>query len=252
MAFFQCNIRSGALGDATTFNIIYPERPGVKKYPTLYLLHGYSDDHTVWMRRTPIERYVEKYQLAVVMPDVQRSFYCDYRGQIRGQFWKYVSQELISVTRRMFYLSERREDTFVAGLSMGGFGAFKLALNCPETFAAGASISGALDMNRLLRGENWDDKNELRLYMDDLAEFPGSINDLFSAAQKTDKLAVKPRLFQCCGTGDFLYEANIKFREMVKNLSYDYTYEEGPGEHDWEYFDIGIQMILPWLGLERV
>jgi len=133
---------------------------------------------------------------------------------------------------------------------MGGFGAFKLALNCPETFGAGASIAGALNMERLYR-RDLAERNELHNYMEPIDSFLGSIDDLFAAAKRTNALAVKPRLFQCCGTGDFTLTSNLEFRDIMRELSYDYTYETGPGGHDWEYFDKGMQMILFWLGLEK-
>ena len=98
--------------------------------PLLYLLHGLSDDATAWTRYTSIERYAQAYGLAVVMPQVQRSFYCD---QVHGgRFWTFMTQELPEVVQRFFHVSSRREDTFVAGLSMGGFGAMKWALHEPR------------------------------------------------------------------------------------------------------------------------
>ena len=116
--------------------------------PVLYLLHGLSDDETIWMRRTSIERYAAQYGLAVVMPNGARSYYADMlRG---GKYWTYLSEELPKVMQSFFRISDRREDTFAAGLSMGGYGAMKLALHCPERFAAAASLSGALSPEHLL------------------------------------------------------------------------------------------------------
>ena len=106
----------------------------------LYLLHGLSDDHTAWLRYTSIERYATARGLAVVMPAVHRSFYAD---EAHGHaYWHFVSEELPAIVAAFFRLSERREDTFVAGLSMGGYGALKLGLHHPERFAAVASLSG--------------------------------------------------------------------------------------------------------------
>jgi len=196
MIFMQCHFSSDMIGNKTSINVLLPRRRTLEKLPTLYLLHGYSDDHTVWMRHTSIERYAEMYQIAVIMPDVQRSFYCDIRNQQRGRYWQYVNNELIDLTRRMFPLSDKREDTYVAGLSMGGFGAFKLALNCPETFTAAASLSGALDVELMLERESMD-RNELGMYIESIPSVRGSVNDLFAAAKKANALAsaVKPRLY---------------------------------------------------------
>src|SRR3712207_5671442 len=116
--------------------------------PVLYLLHGLSDDDTTWLRRTSVERFVAPLGWAVVMPQVHRSFYSD--EQLGGQFWTFVSEELPGLVDRFFRVSTAREDTFVAGLSMGGYGALKLALRQPDRFAVAASLSGALDLAALV------------------------------------------------------------------------------------------------------
>ncbi|MCL1793754.1 MAG: esterase family protein [Oscillospiraceae bacterium] len=249
MAFFECNFFSKAINIFTAMNVILPEDDFGRDYPTLYLLHGYTDNHTAWTRWSSIERYAREYNLAVVMPDVQKSFYNDFPGINDGyKYWKFVSEELIETSRRFFRLSHNRKDTFVAGLSMGGFGAFKCALNRPDIFSAAASLSGAVDWGRNLRNNIGNKEHEM--IMGDLSKFDGSENDLFSAAEKTSKLAEKPRLYQYCGTEDFLYEGNIKFRDFIKNLGYDYTYEESPGDHQWKYWDKHIEKFIGMLSLE--
>ena len=116
--------------------------------PLLYLLHGLSDDHTAWHRYTAVGRYAEKAGLAVVMPAVHRSF---YTNEAHGhRYWDFVSEELPGVVHEFFRVTDRPEETFVAGLSMGGYGALKLALTHPERYAAAASLSGGLDLRRLL------------------------------------------------------------------------------------------------------
>lgn len=232
--------------------VVLPQRPlptitasPSPQFPTLYLLHGLSDDHTVWPRRTSIERYAEEKGIAVVMPAVNRSFYTDMVSGPR--YWTYVSEEVPARARDMFPLSHERADNFVAGLSMGGYGAFKLALRHPERFAAAASLSGALDM------ANVHDpalEPDLRLIFGDLGTIAGSANDLFHlAAQVSQSDGPKPSLFQWCGTEDFLYGFNVKFRDFVQPLPFDYTYSEGPGDHTWGYWDAQIQNVLNWLPL---
>jgi S-formylglutathione hydrolase FrmB len=137
MALIHCNFFSEVLKLSTSMYVILPQRTqnqiGMQgtvkkdKHPTLYLLHGLSDDHTIWLRRTSIERYVANLGLAVVMPEVHRSFYTD---MVNGyNYWTFISEELPEIARSFFPLSDKREDNFVAGLSMGGYGAFKLALS---------------------------------------------------------------------------------------------------------------------------
>jgi len=219
------------------------------KHPTLYLLHGMSDDHTIWMRRTSIERYAAEYGLAVIMPNVHRSFYADMAQGYR--YWSFVSEELIALSEQFFPLSPLREHRFVAGLSMGGYGAFKLALRCPEKFAAGASLSGALDMaSRKLVQEKQALKHDMRLAFGDLDTIAGTDNDLFYLAnQLVQSTGPRPKLYQWCGTEDFLYTYNLTFRDNARNLELDLTYEEGPGSHEWSCWDYQIHRVLEWLPL---
>ena len=125
----------------------------------------------------------------------------------------------------------------VGGLSMGGYGAFKLALSLPERYSAAASLSGALDIREVVKGTHHpEDKTWIagvRNVFGDLNKVPGSKHDLFTLAKKAARAPVKPRLYQCCGTEDFLYADNLRFRDAVQKLSFDYTYEEGPGDHNW-------------------
>ena len=250
---------SNVLALRSTMNVILPQRPPealgtpLKKYPVLTLLHGYTDDHTAWTRWTSIERYAEKYNLAVVMPAVHNSFYTDMVHG--GKYFTFVTEEVPAVTRDLFPLSATREDNFVAGLSMGGYGAFKLALTCPEKYAAAASLSGAVDMRESVK-EHDDPGNaawleNMRDIFGDLDKFPGSPHDLFALAQKVSQSKVKPRLFQYCGTEDFLYTDNIRFRDFIRPLGFDYTYEETPGDHAWGYWDAMIQKVLAWLPLKQ-
>jgi S-formylglutathione hydrolase FrmB len=220
-----------------------------KKMRTLYLLHGHSDDHTAWQRWTSIERYAEGLNLAVVMPAVHLSFYTDM--VYGGKYLQFISEEVPAVVRDMFSLSPRRGDNFVAGLSMGGYGAFKLALTHPERYAAAASLSGAVDIREVVKAHgDPDDKTwlrEMRNVFGDLDKVPGSKHDLFTLARKAARSAVRTRLYQCCGTEDQLYADNVRFRDAIRRLPLDLTYEEGPGEHAWAYWDKMIQSVLRWM-----
>ena len=248
---------SETLGLMSTMHVLLPQRTmadaqrkRAPKVRTLYLLHGHSDDHTSWQRWTSIERYAEGLNLALVMPAVHLSFYNDMVHG--GKYWQFISEEVPLLVRDMFSLSSRRQDNFVAGLSMGGYGAFKMALSHPDRFAAAASLSGAVDLNRIVKPVKNDPENkawlvEMRTVFGDLSKVPGSRHDLFALAKKVSRGPVKPRLYQCCGTEDFLYDDNLRFRDFVGKLPLDLTYEEGPGEHNWAYWDKMIQNVLRWM-----
>lgn len=253
MALVRCNFHSEVLQLAVSMEVVLPQAPCLRgrRLPVLYLLHGMSDDHSIWQRRTSIERYAEARGLAVVMPAVDRSFYTD---MARGpRYWTYISEELPRVARAFFPLSDRRRDTFVAGLSMGGFGAFKLALNLPERFAAAASLSGALDLVDLAakRDPDSEREREMSAIFGSREALPGSVNDLVHLAGKVAKGRQIPRFYQCCGTEDFLYANNQRFRRRAARAGLRITYEEGPGEHEWGYWDRQIQRVLAWLPLHR-
>jgi len=254
MALFHCNCFSSVLGLSVSMDVILPQpapetRRSKQKLPVLWLLHGHSDDHTIWQRRTSIERYVEPLKLAVVMPAVDRSFYTDMAHGNR--YWSYISEELPALTRSFFPLSARCEDNFVAGLSMGGYGAFKLALRHPTRYAAAASLSGAL-CNFAEDAVSGDPLSvaELERVFGDLSKFAGSANDVYALATRAARLrTIPPRLFQCCGTEDFLYADNLRFKAHAEALGLPLTYEEGPGDHVWAYWDAMIQRVLAWLPL---
>lgn len=254
MALMQCDFYSDALGLSSSMTVILPQTAQTQigmaskatqaKHKTLYLLHGLSDDHTIWLRRTSIERYVSALGIAVVMPAVNRSFYADMVAG--GDYWTFISEELPALARSFFPLSDRREDNFVAGLSMGGYGAFKLALNKPEHFAAAASLSGSLD---ILAVDELFPVDFQRCFGS--AERAASLpNDLFRAAEQlTSSGAAMPNLYQYCGTEDFLYEHNVRFRGHAEALGLPLTYVEGPGDHSWDYWDPYIKHVLEWLPL---
>lgn len=261
MAFIQCNFYSQVLGFGTTMNVILPgdskseQRnfcPGEKiTYPTLYLLHGLSDDYSIWARRSAIDQYVRDLNIAVVMPDAGRSFYTDMAYGY--DYYTFISKELPAVAEAFFPLSPKREDRFIAGLSMGGYGALKIALSNPESFAAAASLSGAVDIQsiaqKFIAEDSVQSQKEFHHIFGHLDDFVGSSNDLFSLAKKCDKAKLKPKIYLSCGREDFLYDDNLAFKALLEQTSLDFTYHEGPGDHNWNFWDPGIQAILKWLFL---
>ena len=169
-----------------------------------------------------------------------------------GRYWTFISEELPAIARSFFPLSDKREDNFVAGLSMGGYGAFKLALRFPEKFAAAASLSGALDICSQAEKLDRSWERELTDIFGDLTSLEGSPNDLFHLAKKVVKTQCGcPKLYQWCGTEDFLYQDNVRFREHAEKLKLPLLYEECPGDHNWECWDRQIQRVLEWLYLGK-
>lgn len=256
MALIHCQFYSQVLGLMSTMSVILPDPPpseatGIQtnarpRYPTLYLLHGMSDDHTAWQRQTAIERYVAGLNLAVVMPAVQRSYYANMTTGLR--YWTFISEEVPALAHRFFPLSTRRDETYVAGLSMGGYGAFKLALTFPDRYAAAASLSGALDVVARAQTDAEAGIDELGHIFGPIDSLVGSSDDLFALAQRLSKAREpRPLLYQWCGTEDSLYADNVRFHAHAKALGLDIRYEEGPGGHTWACWDAQIQRVLAWL-----
>jgi S-formylglutathione hydrolase FrmB len=244
MALLRCDFFASTLELRTSMTVILPDR-GVD-HPTLYLLHGLSDDDTAWTRYTSLERYVEELGLAVVMPQVHRSFYADEVSG--GRYWTFLSEELPSLVASWFRLSDRRADTFVAGLSMGGYGAMKWALRQPERFAAAATLSGALDLAQRQRERHEYDVLMHRVFGG--RPVAGTADDLLWLVERLDPSAA-PLLYQGCGTEDYLYPENLTFREACQARGLPLTVDFSPGDHEWGYWDAKVRDVLAWLPLAR-
>lgn len=252
MAFLQCGFSSEILGMKTNMNVLLPQdtlRQSKQAPPVLYLLHGHTDDHAAWSRFTGLERFVRELNLAVVMPTVHNGFYTN--TEIGYRYFDFCTQELPALVSTMFHVSTAREDTFVAGLSMGGYGAWRLALGCPERYCYAASMSGVLDIAGECEQRLGDPDVSGDFVRDIVNAFGpegarrGSECDLLYLADRVSASGgPKPILRQYCGTEDFLYESNQRAKQHVGRLGFDYAYAEGPGAHTWDYWDARIQDIL--------
>lgn len=261
MALFEMNYFSKALKQHVFVTVILPEEkkasPGVgmpeaESYKTLYLFHGRDGNHTEWMRKTSIERYASDYGIAVVMPEVGRSWYTD--TCYGAKYFTFVTEELPSVCRGYFKgMSARREDNFVGGLSMGGYGAVKAALNCPEKYFACISLSGSLDITRKGRELNLD---EWRAFFDfnmkDGLELEGTPHDLYHLARVKKEEGIEfPDFYFWCGTEDVLVRVNREYRDLFTELGVKYLYEESEGNHTWKWWDMHIQDALNYILREQ-
>lgn len=254
MAVLQCTMSSKVLYSNTKVQIIMPTnelKPG-EKYKVLYLLHGYSGDETDWMRFTNIELFSKKYNLAVIMPSVRNSFYQDMENG--DNFYTFISEELPRQMEQMFPIRSDKEGKFIAGMSMGGYGAMHIALRNPLDFNKVAALSGALDVALMkplwdapespLENTGMDPKIYFKMFGD--KEVVGSEADLkVIVDENIDKL---PPIYIACGTEDFLFEANQSFHGHLVAQNVDHYYEETPDHaHTWEYWDLKIQEVLEWM-----
>ena len=227
-----------------TSNDVTPLFDGEPKI--LYLLHGLSGSSGEWVRFSKIEYYAKKYNLLVIMPEAQRSFYTDTAAGIH--YFRYVADELPLICAKWFRMDTSRKNTFIAGESMGGYGAVKIALNRPRQYAAVASLSGVLDYEGMLqkvKSGEWPEMSPAELYaLHGAAGLPEDWEIPVKLVKKLAADAERPRLIQLCGTEDFLYEGNQLFRAAAKEAGYGHTYRESAGDHEWPYWDKAIQYAI--------
>ncbi len=247
MALLRCDFGSATLELQTSMTVLLPE-PAETPPPVLYLLHGLTDDHSAWTRWTSIERYAAAKGLAVVMPQVHRSFYANETYGMR--FWDFLSVELPEVVGQFFRVSTRRADTYVAGLSMGGYGALKWALRDPERFTAAAALSGALDLAYIQEFDLRPHIREVAARVFAGRTVAGTDEDLLHLVQTADPARL-PRLMVRCGTEDHLVAQNERFVAAAERAGLDLDAGFGPGAHEWAYWDAQIQTVLDWMLPDR-
>ena len=264
MALIQVNFMSKALMRMVPMNVILPVDkltfPGMperkaEKFKTMYLLHGVFGNYTDWLSGTSIQRWAEEKDLAVVMPSGDNMFYVDQPG-VNNFYGEFVGKELVEITRKMFPLSDKREDTCIAGLSMGGFGAIRNGLKYHETFGHIAALSSALVLDGIEKRTN-----DTPLFIESRAYAEGVFGDLeklkdsdknpkYLAAALAEKKVKFPRIFMACGLDYSLLFANRDFKEYLEGLGVKVDYEEGPGAHEWDFWNRYIKKAVDWLPLE--
>ncbi len=234
MAVLTIEFRSEALNKATKVKVIVNQE-AKPPYPSFYLLHGLSDDESIWTRRTSIERYAQQYPFLIVMPDGGRNWYCD---SPLGNYDSYMAKELVAFIDGLFPTRRQARDRAIGGLSMGGFGALKLGLKHPRVFGSITAHSSAIGFMR------WGEKAA------DIPEGPIILSNLNRAANDPYELAltcpekVRPHIYFDCGRSDFLYEDNQSFDALLRKNRIPHTYNRFEGAHEWSYWDEHIQDAL--------
>jgi putative tributyrin esterase len=277
MAVIKMNFLSKYLGMQTNITVCLPsfshrdvmnKKPDFyvrgMKFQTLYLLHGGAGDDSDYVNFTNIVRYADDNRIAVVMPCDYNYFYTD--NPKGPKYWKFVSEELMEVCQTLFPLSDKPEDNFVAGLSMGGSGAMKMGLvNC-ERFAAVLCMSGtSIDPDKIkefpgprARLDQEDPDMMPRIHLDaifgDLDHYKGSIHDMWLRARLNVEEGKKlPKFFLTVGDQDFAREHVEEAYQYLTSLGYDTYFELVPGyAHEWSFWDMTLKKALDhWLPIRR-
>jgi len=263
MAVLQVNYASECLMRNITFNAIIPtdtmfsERKHKAPHKTLYLLHGLFGHHNDWLFNARAAYHNRLNNLAIIMPSAENKSYVDnpHTGEKYGEF---IGCELVELTRNMFHLSHKKEDTFIAGLSMGGYGAMRNGLKYAETFGCIGAFSGAFRIDEIdnIKDDSHKLPNRRRSFYEgvfgDLSKLKGSDKDpkaLIEELKKQNKAI--PSIYMSCGTDDFLIEQNKDLHSFFVERNIEHVYIEDEGDHEWDYWDKHLKEFLSWLPLEK-
>ncbi len=259
MAFITVNYLSKSLYRTVPVNVILPvdklsfatkeySMTAGKKFKTLYLLHGLLGNYTDWVNGTRIQRWAEEKGIAVVMPSGDNSFYIDHPDLPFSKYGEFIGKELPEIMEFMFPLSPKKEDRFIAGLSMGGFGALRNGLVYSDTFSRIASLSGAV---HILDGKEERFAGEHYIFGDYEKSRLTNMNPRVAMEELVKEGREKPEIYLACGLSDGLLEANRSYRDLLVSNGFKVTYEEEAGAHEWNFWDRQIEKVLAWLPLEE-
>ena len=240
MALCEVKFFSESIQKQDTMNVVIPDGRG--PFPVVYLLHGMSDDYSIWGRRTSIERYADKYKLMVVMPDTHRFFYVNDPRPGGLAYEDHIIKDVIGQADRLFPTIRARRGRAVAGLSMGGYGAMMLALKNPDKFCAAVSHSGAMHFSHSRRPVA--DRPAINTLSSAL---PRGKYDVFALARRLKRSRRKLAIRFDCGADDFLIEPNRAFHKHLDKIGLAHQYAEHPGEHTWDYWDLHVQESLRFI-----
>lgn len=262
MSLLQVNFFSKSLSKATTFYMFLPNdlipimtegNPNYERTTkTLYLLHGFSGNASDWMTGSQAQEMAIKYNLAIVMPQGDNSFYLDAKGTGRA-YGTFVGEELVQYVSKTFGLSDKKEDIYIGGLSMGGFGAIHTGLKYNGTFGHIFALSSALIIHNMkgLKPGVFDGMADYDYYaatFGDLGQVENTENNPeYLIKQLKEQNKEIPPIFMACGSEDFLLRENHEFRDFLEKEQINFVYHESPGIHDWKFWNEYLEPAIEWM-----
>ncbi len=259
MVLFRGDVKCKSLQRRTSISVILPsdnihflqdsEEIVPQPYRTLYLLHGLYGSDDIFLANTSIQKFAEDNGIAVVLPCGDNSFYLD-NERAHAYYGEYIGQELLDITRNIFPLSDRREDTFIAGFSMGGYGAIRNGLKYSQNFSKIGMISAALITDDVVNYASDDNVLRSRDFYESIFGDLDKVED----SDKNPKYLIEncddiPDIFMACGVDDFLFDKNVDFYEFLMSKGIDVEFIEAPGEHTWEFSEKYIKEFIKTLNL---
>jgi len=241
-------LSSAALGRDMKYRVLLPNGydTSPKRYPVLYLLHGLGGNYTDWTMRTNLAEYSRSVALIIVMPDGENSWYTNTQDG-SSKFEDYITTDLPADVVKKYRTINSRYGRAIAGLSMGGYGALKLALKRPAQFAVVGAFSGAFSITQDLETKlGATDAAQVKTIFGAADSQARKDNDVFMVAAAT-KPAGAPYVYVDCGTSDGLLQTNRDVAEAIQKSGLAYEYHEVSGAHTWDYWDRRIRVFLPIL-----
>ncbi len=238
MPLINLSLYTESLHTNVGVTVILPTTSGANAvYPTLYLLHGLGDDHTSWQRATLVERYASQYGIAVVMPGAGRSWYADLPNG--DAYYTYLTKELPATCATLFRgIRCEKEYQYLAGNSMGGYGALKIGLAHPDRFAGIAAFSGAYHVRRYYENSLYLDRRGWDAVFSSPDAIPGSVHDVYGAIPYLTQAGMAlPRLYISCGTQDGLLPDTERLHTVLQACGVPHRYHIAPGGHDWSFWN---------------
>lgn len=248
MAIIHLHLFSKMLARKTEVSVIIPEQAKrqSEKWPVIWFLHGAMGGHSDWHRKTTFELYAEKYGFAAVMASADNSFYANIPT---GRYFDFLTRELPDLLSRMLPISTAREDNIVAGFSMGGHGAYKLGLSCPEQYAGIVVFSAGnfIETQEMPEGSPFAEIHRYVFGTSHIHSLAGTEHDIKHLA----KIAVEnkkplPALFVCCGTEDGGFPIAKSTCRYMKELGFNPHWEESSGIHDWFFINKMLPTAMEW------
>jgi S-formylglutathione hydrolase FrmB len=241
-------INSAALGREMKYRVLLPNGydTSPRRYPVLYLLHGLGGNYTDWTMRSNLAEYSRSFPLIIVMPDGENSWYTNSLDGT-SKFEDYITTDLPADVVRKFRTINSRYGRSIAGLSMGGYGALKLALKRPAQFAVVGAFSGAFSITQDLESTlGATDSAAVKTIFGAADSQARKDNDVFRMAAAM-KPAGAPYVYLDCGNADGLLQTNREVAQAIHKSGVAYEYHEVPGAHTWDYWDRRIREFLPLL-----
>lgn len=236
---------SPSLDREMKYRILLPcsYQTGSERFPVLYLLHGLYGDYLNWDTHTELERYAEKYEVLVVMPDAGDSWYTNSATNPKDRFEDYIAKDLVAEIDRKFRTLRSRDARAIAGLSMGGYGALKIALRYPKDFAFAGSLSGALNAPQDLADRQPAFRDQLLKVFGSAGSTTRADNNVFSMLKSAGANDL-PYFYLACGSADSFLPVNRDFAAQLSARGALYEYHETAGGHAWDYWDRSVQDLL--------